>query len=134
MYPYQNRLDNGVKISSLQFNFLRPSSYDLKTDDFDPFFLSALQKASHHQTYTNILEHTKTQNYIFVNHKYTSLYTMAILYRIDHARITGYLRNYDPKKHYFCLLPFNDTSRPLIVPQEYLIYFDYLFVAFLLKL
>ena len=27
-------------------------------------------------------------------------------------------------KQYFCLLPYNDTSRPIIVPQEYLIHFD----------
>ena len=49
---------------------------------------------------------------------------MTNLYTIDHARITGYLRKYDPIKQYFCLLPFNDTSRPLIVPQENLIHFD----------
>ena len=36
----------------------------------------------------------------------------------------GYLRNYDPIKQYFCLLPYNNTSRPLIVPQEYLIHYD----------
>ena len=46
------------------------------------------------------------------------------LYTIDHSKITGYLRNYDPIKQYFCLLPHNDTSRPLIVPQVYLIHFD----------
>ena len=40
MRPYQYWLDNGVKIFSLQFNFLRPSIYDLKTDESDPFFLS----------------------------------------------------------------------------------------------
>ena len=40
------------------------------------------------------------------------------------SKITGHLRNYDPIKQYFCLLPHNDTSRPLIVPQEYLIHFD----------
>ena len=49
---------------------------------------------------------------------------MTHLYTIDHSRITGYLRNYDPIKQYFCLLPYNDTSRPLIVPQEYLTHFD----------
>ena len=45
---------------------------------------------------------------------------MTHLYRIDNARVTGNLRNYDPIKQYFCLLPYNDTSRPLIVPREYL--------------
>ena len=49
---------------------------------------------------------------------------MTNLYTIDYSRITGYLRNYDPIKQYFCLLPFNDTSGPLIVPQKYLIHFD----------
>ena len=49
---------------------------------------------------------------------------MTNLYTIDHSKITGYLRNYDPIKQYLCLLPHNDTSRPLIVPQEYLIHFD----------
>ena len=50
---------------------------------------------------------------------------MTHLYTIDHSRITGYLRNYAPIK-YFCLLPYNETSRPLIVPQEYLIDDDFL--------
>ena len=49
---------------------------------------------------------------------------MSNLYTIDHSKKPGYLRNYDPIKQYFCLLPHNDTSRPLIVPQEYLIHFD----------
>ena len=40
MASYQYWLDNGVKIFSLQFNFLRPSIYDLKTDESDPSFLS----------------------------------------------------------------------------------------------
>ena len=49
---------------------------------------------------------------------------MTNLYTIDHSKITGYLGNYDPIKQYFCLLPHNDTSRTLIVPQEYLNHFD----------
>ena len=52
MAPYQYWLDNGVTIFSLQFNFLRPSIYDLKTDENDPSFLSTAQKATHHLTYT----------------------------------------------------------------------------------
>ena len=48
MGPYQYWLDNRVKIFSLQFNFLRPSIYDLKTDESDPSFLSISQKATHH--------------------------------------------------------------------------------------
>ena len=49
---------------------------------------------------------------------------MTNMYTLDHSCITGYLRNYDPIKQYFCLLPYNKTSRPLIVPQDYLIHFD----------
>ena len=45
MAPYQHWLDNGV-FFSLQFNFLRPSIYDLKTDESDPSFLSESQKAT----------------------------------------------------------------------------------------
>ena len=46
------------------------------------------------------------------------------MYTLDDSCTTGYLRNYDPIKQYFCLLPYNNTSRPLFVPQEYLIHFD----------
>ena len=53
---------------------------------------------------------------------------MTHLYTIDHSRIKGYLRNYDPEKRYYCLMPYNDTSRPIIVPQEHLIHFDDFFL------
>ena len=49
MKPYHYRLDINVKLFSLQFNFLRPSIYDPKTDKDDPSFLSS-QKATHHST------------------------------------------------------------------------------------
>ena len=49
---------------------------------------------------------------------------MTNLYTLDHSCITGYLQNYDPIEQYFCLLPYNKTSRSLIVPQEYLVHFD----------
>ena len=42
---------------------------------------------------------------------------MTNLYTIDHSKITGYFCNYDPIKQYFCLLPLNETSLPLNVPQ-----------------
>ena len=124
MGPYQYWLDNGVKIFSLQFNFLRPSIYDLKTDESDPSFLYIIQKATHHQTYTKFQQHTKPKNYNFVNYKYTSPYTMINIYTLDHSCVTGYLRNYDLIEQYFCLLPYYNTSRPFIVPQEYLLPFD----------
>ena len=124
MPPYLYWLDNGVKTFAFQFKFLRPSINDLKTDESDPSFLSPSQNVTHHQTYTKFPQHTKPKNYIFVNYKYTSPYTMTNLYTIDHARITGYLRNYDPSEQNFCLFPFIDTSRPLIVLYKYFIHFD----------
>ena len=124
MVPHQYWLDSRAKIFSLLFNFLRPSINDLKLDESDLSFLSVSQIDSQHQTYTKFLQHAKPQNYIFVNYKYISPYRMTNLYTIDRARIAGYLRNIDSLKQFFCLLPFNDTSRALIVPQEYLIHFD----------
>ena len=44
MAPYQYWFDNCVKIFSLQFTFLCPSIYDLKTDESDPSFLTLSQK------------------------------------------------------------------------------------------
>ena len=38
MSPCEYWLDNGVKIFSFKFNFLRPSIYGFKTDESDPFF------------------------------------------------------------------------------------------------
>ena len=83
MSPCQYRLDNGDKIFSLQFNFLRPSIYDLKMHKSDPSFLSLSQKDSHHQTYTKLLQHTNPQNYLFVNYKDTSPFNMTHLYTED---------------------------------------------------
>ena len=82
------------------------------------------KKTTHLLTYTRFLQHNKPQIYNFANCKYTSPLTMTNLYTIDHSKITGYLRNYDPIKQDFCLLPHNGTARPLIVPQECLIHFD----------
>ena len=111
-------------MSSLQSNFLRLSIYGLKTDEDDPSFLSSLQTATHHNTLNPCVKHQKPKKYLFVNYKYTSPYTMTHLYTIDHSRITGYLQNYDPMKKFFCLISYNNTSRPIIVPQENMINFD----------
>ena len=93
MTAYHYWLDKNVKRFSLQFNFLRPSIDELKTDEDDPSFLSTSQKATHHDTYVTFLKHQKPKKYFLFNYKYTSLYTMTRLYTIDHSRITGYLRN-----------------------------------------
>ena len=82
------------------------------------------EQITHQTTYTKFHQHNKLRIYVFANYKYTSPFTMTNLYTIYHSRITGFLRNYDPIKQYFCLLPHNDTSRPPIVPQENLIHFD----------
>ena len=118
-------LTTELKFSLYSLTLPFTSIYDLKTGESDPSFLSVSQKLL---ITANFLQPTKPQNYIFVSYKYTSPYTMTNLYTIDHARITGCLRNYDPIKQYFCLLPFNDTSRPHIVPQEYLIHFGHFLV------
>ena len=123
MAPYQYWLDNNIKIFSLQFNFLRPSVYDLKIDENDPSFLSTAHMNSSFDIYP-LPPSNKPQNYTFVNYKFTSPFTMTLLYTIDDSKIIGYLRTYDPIKQYFCLPPHNNSSRPLIVPQEYLIHFD----------
>ena len=51
MTPHHYSLDNNVKVFSIQFSFLRPSIYDLKTDEDDPSFLSSSQNVTHHNTY-----------------------------------------------------------------------------------
>ena len=50
MTPYHYWLDNNVKIFSLLFNFLRPSIYDLKTDEDGHSFLSSSQKATNNSS------------------------------------------------------------------------------------
>ena len=43
---------------------------------------------------------------------------------IDHTKIKGKLRNYDPLKQKFLFLPNGNPKRPIIVSQEYLILND----------
>ena len=80
-------------------------------EDTDPNFLPISTKKRHHKTFKKFLEHKYPQNYIFVNHKYTSL--------LENTK--GEIRNYDPIKQYFILQPKLNPTRPIIVPQEYLI-------------
>ena len=119
--PYEYWLQNRIKIFSLQFNFLRPSINDMHYEETDPNFLPLNTKKQHHNTYKKFLEHKHPQNYIFVNHKYTSPLTFNTTYHIDPEKTKGKIRNYDPIKQYFILQPKSDPTRPLIVPQEYLI-------------
>ena len=111
-------LNNKVKIFSLQYNFLRPSPYDLRTEENDANFLPYQIKKAHHMTYQKFLQYKEPDNYIFFNSKYTSPYL------IDHTKTEGKLRNYDPLKQSFLFLPNDNPKRPIIVPQEYLILND----------
>ena len=122
--PYDWWLNNKVKIFSLQYNFLRPSPYDLRTEENDANFLPYQIKKAHHMTYQKFLQYKEPDNYIFFNSKYTSPFTFNSEYSIDHTKTKGKLRNYDPLKQSFLFLPNDNPKRPIIVPQEYLILND----------
>ena len=121
--PYDWWLNNKVKIFSLQYNFPRPSPYDLRTEENDANFLPYQIKKAHHITYQKFLQNKEPENYIF-NSKYTSPFTFNSEYLIDYTKIKGKLRNYDPLKQSFLFLPNENPKRPIIVPQEYLILND----------
>ena len=73
--PYDWWLNNKVKIFSLQYNFLRPSPYDLRTEENDANFLPYQIKKAHHMTYQKFLQYKEPDNYIFFNPNYTSPFT-----------------------------------------------------------
>ena len=122
--PYDWWLNKKVKIFSLQYNFLRPSPYDLRTEENDANFLPYKIKKAYHITYQKFLQYKEPENYIFFNSKYTSPFTFNPEYLIDHIKIKGKLRNYDPLKQSFLFLPNENPKRPIIVHQEYLILND----------
>ena len=122
--PYDWWLNNKVKIFSLQYNFLRPSPYDLRTEENDANFLPYQIKKAHHITYQKFLQYKERENYLFFNSKYTSPFTFNSDYLIDHTKIKGKPKNYDPLKQSFLFLPNDNPKRPIIVPQEYLILND----------
>ena len=113
-----------MKVSSLQYNFLRPSPYDLRTEENDANFLPYQIKKAHHITYQKFLQYKEPENYIFFNSKYTPPFTFNSECLIDHTKIKGKLRIYDPLKQSFLFLPNETPKRPIIVPQEYLILND----------
>ena len=118
MTPYDWWLSNKVKIFSLQFNFLRPSLYDLRTEENDANFLPYQIKKSHHVSYQKFLQYKEPENYLFFNPKYTSPFTFNSEYLIDHTKTKGKLRNYDPLKQSFLFLPNDNPKRPIIVPKN----------------
>ena len=114
-----------MKISSLRYNFLRPSPYDLRTEENDANFLPYQIKKSPHVTYQKFLQYKEPENYLFFNSsKYTSPFTLNAEYLIYHTKIKREFRNYDPLKQRFLFLPNENPKRPIIVPQEYLILND----------
>ena len=117
-------LNKKVKVFPLQYNFLRPSPYDLRTDENDANFLPYQIKKAHHVTYRKFLQYKEPENYLFFNSKYSSPFTFNSEYLIDHTKIKGKLRNYDPLKQSFLFLPNDNPKRPIILPQEYLILKD----------
>ena len=63
------------EILSLEYNFLRPSPYDLRTEENDANFLPYQIKKAHHMTYQKFLQYKEPDNYIFFNSNYTSAFT-----------------------------------------------------------
>ena len=123
--PYDWWLSNKVKFFSLQYNFLRPSLYDLRNEENDANFLPYQIMKSHHVSYQKFLQYKEPENYLFFNPKYTSPFTFNSEYLIDHTKTKGKLRNYDRLKQSSLFLPENhNPKRPIIVPQEYLILND----------
>ena len=123
--PYDWWLNNKVTIFSLQYNFLRLSPYDLRTEEEDDAnFLPYQIKKAHHVTYQKFFKYKEPENYLFFNSKYTSPFTLNSDYLLDHTETKGKLRNYDPLKQSFLFLPNDNPKRPIIVPQENLILND----------
>ena len=81
-------------------------------------------KKAHHITYQKLLKYKEPENYLFFNSKYTSPFTLNLDYLIDHTKIKGKQRNYDPLKQSFLFLANDNPKRPINEPQEYLILND----------
>ena len=63
--PYDWWLNNKVKNFSLQYNFLRLSPFDLRTEENDANFLPYQIKKAHHVTYQKFLKYKEPENYLF---------------------------------------------------------------------
>ena len=107
-----------MKIFSLQYNFLRPSPYDLRTEENDANFLPYQIKKSHHVSYQKLLQYKEPENYLFFNPKYTSPFTFNSEYLIDHTKTKGKLRNYDPLKQSFLSLQMKTQKDQLLFRKD----------------
>ena len=121
MNPHSFWQSKRLKFFQLMFTFLRPTPQELSCDTRDPEVLSLRSKEQHHYTYQTFLNIPSKHNYIFQNHKFTSPFSFHLQYRIDQKALQGTIRNYDALKQYYLFTPNLNPSRPLIVPQEYLI-------------
>ena len=59
--PFDWWLNNKVKVFSLQYNFLRPFPYDLRTEENDANFLPYQVKKAHHVTYQKFLQYKEPE-------------------------------------------------------------------------
>ena len=82
-----------MKIFSLQYNFLRPSPYGLRTEENDANFLPYQLKKAHHITYQKISEIQRTWKVSFLQFK---IYLTFHLKLIDHTKIKGKRRKIWP--------------------------------------
>ena len=122
LLPYDYWTANQQKLFTLQFNLLRPSVFDLHTDDSNSNFHSANKKRVHHETYKRFWEinpiSSANNNYIFQNRKFTSPFSFHLSYHIKPEFTKGSLRNYDPIKQYYLFTPKINPDRPILIPQE----------------
>ena len=58
------------------------------------------------------------QNFIFLNHKFTSPFSYYSHFSLYHLYIIGTICKYDPVKQYYFLSSYHDPNRPLFLPQE----------------
>ena len=102
--------NNRIRFFQFQFSFPKPTHHDLNTN---PNYITTTPsgKKLHHQTYQLFLEQKHPQNFIFQNHKFTSLFSYHSHYSSNHLF-------YDPVKQYFILSSYHVPTRPLFVPQE----------------
>ena len=61
--PYDWWLSNNFKIFSLQYNFPRPSPYDLRTEENDANFPPYQIKKSHHVSYQKVLQYKEPDKF-----------------------------------------------------------------------
>ena len=104
------------RVFTLQLNFLRPSVFDLHTDDSDPI-LHSVKKGVLHETYKlfwdNLLP-SFIKDFNFQKRKFTTPFSLQLHFNLQTAYTNGLLRNYDPLKEQYLFTTKNFPDRPLI--------------------